>query len=124
MFALFRRGWFAAITVLAGGLTFAFGPSAKAMTSRHFGIELTASTQESPPRITLNWVNNWDGQQYHVRRKIKTASAWEPGVVLSSAATSFTDTNVMVGTAYEYSISKYASLDPQTGYIFAGIRAP
>jgi hypothetical protein len=125
MGAMLRRQWLDKTYALMAWVAFVFCSSARAQTTRDYAVELTASVQESPPRITLHWLNNYDGQQYYVQRKSKNATAWNAGTVLSSSATSFADTNVVAGNAYEYSVTKYPPPESaQSGYIFAGIRAP
>ena len=99
---------------------------AQAYDARSYAIEIYASVQESPPQITLNWRNNWEGFPYYVQRKLKTDTAWTDLAVLNSGTTTFVDTNVTIGSAYEYSVTEYPPDDPDVhcGYIFAGIRAP
>lgn len=125
MGALFCRRWTEKLSAIAAWLAFAFCPSAKALTARDYAIEITATTQQTPPRITLNWRNDFDGRQYYIQRKSKTDAVWGAGTILSSSANSFTDSNVMAGGAYEYSIAKYPPSDyAQSGYIFVGLNAP
>jgi hypothetical protein len=93
--------------------------------TRSHAVELWASVQESPPRITLQWRNNWEGLSYYIQRKSKDDTSWTPLTVLPAGTTSFTDNNVSVGSAYEYSVIEFAPDGfPHTGYIYAGIRAP
>lgn len=93
--------------------------------TRSHAIELWASVQESPPRITLQWRNNWEGLSYYIQRKSKDDTAWTTLAVAAAGTTSFVDNNVSVGNTYEYAVIEYAADDfPHTGYIFAGIRAP
>jgi hypothetical protein len=93
--------------------------------TRSHAVEIYATAQESPPQITLHWRNNWEGLTYYVQRKLKTDTSWTALGSLSAGSTSYTDNNVSVGGAYEYSIIEYAADGyPHTGYIYAGIRAP
>ncbi len=92
--------------------------------TRSHAVELWASVQESPPQITLQWRNNWEGLSYYVQRKSKTDTQWTDVAVLNSGTTTFTDSNVSIGSAYEYAVIEYPPDDfPHTGYIYAGIRA-
>lgn len=93
--------------------------------TRSHAVEIYATVQESPPQITLNWRNNWEGLPYYVSRKAKTDTSWTPLATLDSGTTSYTDNNVSIGSAYEYSVIEYPPDDYEhTGYIYAGIRAP
>ena len=119
---LLRKRWWFGLLILAAK---AICPGAKAFNTRDYAVEVSTTMQESPPRITLNWRNNGDGLQVLVQKKLKNASQWDSGVLLPSSATSYVDTSVTPGVAYEYSITK--SPVPSfavAGYIFAGIRAP
>ncbi|MGZ5543131.1 MAG: hypothetical protein ACXWIU_00530 [Limisphaerales bacterium] len=103
--------------VLSGRLSYA--------DTRSHAVELWASIQESPPQITIQWRNNWEGLSYYVQRKSKADTQWTAVATLNSGTTSFTDSNVTIGSAYEYSVIEYPPNEfPHTGYIFAGIRAP
>src|SRR5688572_25542032 len=79
---------------------------AQAAITRDYSLDLRASVQESPPRITLTWRNNGDGLQHLLQKKLKGASQWDTGTILSATTTSFADNNVTVGSAYEYSLTK------------------
>lgn len=93
--------------------------------TRSHAVELWASVQESPPQITLHWRNNWEGLSYYIQRKSKDDTAWTDLAVLDPGSSSFTDSNVSVGSAYEYAVSENPGDGfPHTGYIYAGIRAP
>ena len=94
--------------------------------TRKYAVELWASVQELPPQITIHWRNNWEGLSYYIQRKSKDDTAWTDLTVLPAGTTSFSDNNVSIGSAYEYSVIEYPPDDPfpHTGYIYAGIRAP
>jgi hypothetical protein len=91
-----------------------------------YAVQITATIQESPPQITLTWLQDLYGaNSYTVHRKAKSEGSWGPGVTLPGTATSYTDTSVSVGGAYEYQIVKQATLGyTGYGYIYAGIKAP
>lgn len=96
-----------------------------AQSTRDYAIELSATVQESPPRIILNWNPTSDGLQPQVWRKLKHESAWTSLGLLAHNATSYTDSNVAVGGSYEYGVTKYPSSSyGPAGYIHASIKAP
>jgi len=93
-----------------------------------FTVQVGAQVQTNPPQITLTWPADPDATAYTVYRKSRDANSWGAGTALASNATSYVDTNVAVGEAYEYRIVKNA-MEGSTGYtgygyIYAGIEAP
>jgi hypothetical protein len=100
-------------------------PSGLALAVKEYAIEVSVVVQESPPRITLNWLSNSDELQYVISRKSKNASTWTQLAILPATSVSYVDTNVTVGGTYEYSLTKYPEPPAAvSGYIFAGIKAP
>ena len=91
-----------------------------------YAVQISATIQTSPPEITLQWEPDYYGaNSYTIFRKLQADGSWGPGTLLSGSTTSFTDSNVSVGAAYEYQIIKQATLGyTGYGYIFAGIEAP
>ena len=76
-----------------------------------------------PASITLTWPQDTNGtpSSYTIFRKSPSDSNWGAGTTLSGGATSYTDTNVTPGTAYEYRIVKAAGGYTGYGYILAGV---
>jgi hypothetical protein len=92
-----------------------------------YAVQLTASVQENPARITLNWKQDpYGATQYTVYRKAQDSNDWGGAVAtLDGLTTRYVDTNVSVGGTYEYQVVKAAALGyTGYGYIFCGIRAP
>lgn len=88
----------------------AVGHAGGRASTRSYAVEVSATVQESPPRIDFSWPADATAEQYFVFRKSLGDSAWGPPLdVLSGAATSYSDGDVSVGVAYEYSFRK--SLD-------------
>lgn len=110
-------------------------PNAKALDPMWiFTVQVTATVQSNPPQITLNWPaeqGNAPGQfvasSYTIYRKAKTDTSWGlPLATLPDSATSYSDSAVTVGAAYEYQIVKQATAYGAFnytgyGYIFTGI---
>ena len=92
----------------------------------NYSVQVSATVQESPPRITLSWPQDTSGTPsgHTVYRKSLGSTFWGSGAALAGSAASYVDTNVAVGSAYEYQIVKSASGYNGYGYIYAGIKAP
>lgn len=122
-----RQPWLRALIISAvcGCFGFTAVPIAKADTTWNYAVQISATAQASPPQITLKWPqDDYGATNYTVYRKAKQATSWGAGTVLSGTTTNYTDTTVVVGTAYEYRIVKVATGYTGYGYIFSGIQAP
>jgi hypothetical protein len=99
--------------------------SLKADATWVYAVQISATVQDSPPQITLNWEpDQFGANSYTVYRKVKDATSWGAGTKLPGSTLSFTDPNVTVGSTYEYQIIKAASLGyTGYGYIYSGIQA-
>src|SRR6266478_1917189 len=102
-----------------------------ALTSRadntcEFSVQVSATVQEQPARITLNWPQDTYTlpNSYAIYRKTPGAHVWGAGTMLPGDSTSFTDTNVTVGTGYEYQIIKNNPQYSGYGYLYAGLGVP
>lgn len=91
-----------------------------------YAVELNATTQTAPPRITLHWQpDDYGANSYKVYRKGITDASWGAGATLPGSATQYVDNNVQTGGAYEYQVIKAGTLGyTGSGYIFAGINRP
>lgn len=100
--------------------------SALADDTWNYAVQVSATVQTSPPKITLTWPQDLDYKpsSYTVYRKLATDTSWGTGKALSGSTLSYSDTNVAVGGAYEYQIVKVTSAYRGYGYIYAGIQAP
>lgn len=91
-------------------------------------VIIQAEIQTDPPAITLKWKEDTQNAGYTIHRKGKDNSSWaSPKGNAMSFETSWTDTTVVLGEAYEYRIQKnlagYGG-GLSYGYIYAGIEAP
>jgi hypothetical protein len=92
---------------------------------KFYAVQASAQVQLSPPQITLLWAADSNATGYSVYRKAPSESSWGPGTSLASSATSYVDSSVSAGVAYEYQVSKTTSVGyPGFGYVCAGINAP
>jgi len=95
----------------------------KAQSAEDTAVLVSASTSEQPPSITLYWPSA-TATGYSVSRKNLDDQAWTVLTnSLSGTATFFLDTNVTVGAAYEYSVTKIGS-PLAYGYVYSGIKVP
>ena len=111
-----------AIAMIAMRTIVAFGVEA----TWKYTVRITAIVDTNPPAIHLQWLpDEYGANSYTVYRKQKLDTSWGTLTTLSGSTTDFTDTDVVVGGAYEYQIAE-ASVQGYTGYgyIFAGIQAP
>jgi hypothetical protein len=91
-----------------------------------YAVRVSASVQASPASIKLWWPQDTQSlpSSYAVYRKSKEATSWGAAIALPGRTTSYTDTNVTAGVAYEYQIVKTTPTYKGYGYIFAAIDAP
>src|SRR5262245_42943726 len=77
-----------------------------------YAVQISASVQVSPPRITLNWEPDlYTVDSLALYRKSKDDTSWGTGTALLPSSITFTDTEVAVGATYEYQIVKQAHGD-------------
>src|SRR5205807_1771737 len=91
-----------------------------------YSVQVSATVQASPAQILLSWPQDqyMVPNSYTVYRKAPSDSSWGNGTTLPGSATTYTDSNVTVGTAYEYQIVKSTSLYTGYGYLYSGINVP
>ena len=91
-----------------------------------FSVQVSATVQASPPQITLNWPQDQYmlPNSYTVYRKTPGDTSWGSGTALSGTATTYVDSNVVVGTPYEYQVVKTTSQYTSYGYLYSGINVP
>lgn len=91
-----------------------------------YAFMLSAQAVASPPSITISWTQKRVPTIF-VRRKLLTDASWGGTVTLPGSATSYTDTSVEAGKAYEYEFQTVVQSDPEQiayGYICAGASLP
>ena len=99
---------------------------AGAQTTQDYAVQLTATTQVSPPKITLSWKSiPIGGPSYNVFKKSKTATSWGTAIAtLPSTDSVYADAAVIVDSGYEYQVIANSSALTSSGYIYAGIKNP
>ncbi len=120
-----RKSCFLALAIT--GLAIFSGPS-RALDSADYTFLLSAQAVAIPPRVTISWPAK-SVPQIHIRRKLPADNGWGAGVVtLPGTATSYTDTSVEFGKAYEYEFQAVIEEQPRRqvafGYICVAIHTP
>jgi hypothetical protein len=97
-----------------------------AVQTKDYAVQISATVQTSPAKITLNWVQDTSGvpTNYTVSRKLKNETSWNILATLSGATLSYDDNNVSSGNTYEYKIMRAMSDHSGYGYIYVGVDAP
>src|SRR5512132_946073 len=74
-------------------------------------VQVSATVQSAPAKITLSWPQDTNGvpSSYTIFRKSPSSTDWGSGTTIAGSGTTYTDTGVSAGTAYEYRIVKAAS---------------
>ena len=101
-----------------------FVPSAFSQTSvsEVASVQLSATVQVSPARITLNWPAFTGATGYTIHRKTHTASSWGSSIGSTSGSTNTYQDNTVAGnTLYEYRVTRAASAGTGYGYLLSGI---
>ena len=108
-----------------------FGCMAYGQSCEDFAVELTATIQVSPAKITLHWKPLADTTTYTIYKKTKTSFTWSPVIAtLSTTDSVFADTTVIADSAYEYQVladhhnGGYMNTWEAAGYIYAATKSP
>lgn len=114
---------FAALGVAAwaSGMPLALGQS-----PADYAVRVSAQVQTSPAKVTLSWPANSANVSYQVYRKLRDEPGWASPTALGLNATSYVDSNVVLGGAYEYKVEMYNEIGFYVGEgeIYVGIEAP
>jgi len=100
-----------------------FVHDAFALNTSDYAVQVSATVQVSPPQVTLSWPAPSDATSYTVSRKLITDTSWPAGTS-TGTATTYADTNVALGSRYEYRVVKTGSSATGYGYIAVAIQAP
>lgn len=99
--------------------------SAWATDPKWYAVQISATVQTSPAKITLTWPTDPNSQGYSISRKTTDAASWTSIASVSGSTGSYVDNNVTVGNSYEYQISSPTPWNyTGYGYITVGIQAP
>lgn len=96
-----------ASAVAAGVVLCLFIPLAAGAATWDYSVRVGATVEESPPQINFTWAADPDADEYRIFRKCVGETVWTgPVAVLEGTAASWTDTDLDVGDAFEYSFRK------------------
>ncbi len=96
-----------------------------AQTCADYTVQLSATIQLMPPKITLSWKPLTYASSISIYRKTLTATTWGTAISsLPASDTTYTDAALVADSAYEYWVNAPGSSISATGYIYAGINAP
>lgn len=86
-------------------------------------VRVYAEVDENKPSITLRWVSEAGANRYFITRRNLGSLQWGANIAnLPMDATSFTDTTVQVGQAYEYRVNRSGNDIGGFGYFTGGIK--
>jgi hypothetical protein len=102
----------------------AFISQVTAQSVRDYAVEISASVQTAPPQIQLFWLGDPNTISLDFYRRTPNTPDWGAPISLALNATNYVDTNVVVGSAWEYRVSKYTGSVVGEGYIYAGMELP
>ena len=94
--------WETARLALSCGALCAVTTSALAESVADHAVRASATVQTNPPQITLSWPADPSATGYTVSTKLRDDLSWGTGIMLAADATNYVDSNVIVGSAYEY----------------------
>jgi hypothetical protein len=92
-----------------------------AQVASDYAVQVSATAQKVPPKITLAWPSFPSAGSYNVYRKTYGDTTWGAAIAtLPAAATGYTDNAVSVGARYEYQVYRGSGA---YGYLASGIEA-
>lgn len=94
-----------------------------AQTSRDVAVELVATTDSANHSITLHWWPDSNCTNYTIYR-LNGSGAFTKLKTAKKTDDTFVDTNITVGTAYEYKVLKNTGSINGVGFINAGMQIP
>ena len=108
------------------GLVFMLGTVFRmlAVDSADYAVQLSALVQTNPTMITLSWPPEVGATNYFLYRKCSNDTTWGSPTPLGPNATNYVDSNVMIGAACEYRVTKATPTHSGDGYLCAGIELP
>ena len=119
------KSWRTASLILIYATMWSMTFSGRTQTVSNYAVQVSVIAQTNPPQILLVWPADSGASGYTVYRKALGANTWGTGIAsLGATAVSYPDTQIVVGSNYEYRVSKTASGYYGEGYVFAGIQAP
>lgn len=94
-----------------------------AQAAKAFAIEVHASVQSAPPKITVKWVSVPEAPVYIVRRRLYGETVWGGENFVEAPDTEYVDTKVDLGKIYEYRVGVPGGKSIY-GFVTSGIQVP
>ena len=106
--------------------------SVYALDPREYAVEASIEVLTAPTALRLSWRPSQFARSYQIRRRFQGASDWgAPRASLPGTAREYTDSDVSVGSSYEYEIQMESTVAATPGpwvngygYISGGISLP
>lgn len=93
--------------LLLAGTVLVLSPLPAVAATSDYAVKVGATVEESPPAISFTWAADAEAEYYRIYRKSLEDTVWSgPVAVLEGDAVAWTDTDVSVGDAFEYSFRK------------------
>lgn len=88
-------------------------------------VQISVSTLNNPPQLTLQWTGNASTLQHQVFRKLKLGTSWGSALAtLPASITVYTDNSLLSGENYEYRVVRAGTNYTGYGYCNAGVQVP
>ncbi|MEO6190487.1 MAG: hypothetical protein ABIO44_09200, partial [Saprospiraceae bacterium] len=83
-----------------------------------------AEVDNVKPALTIKWVVDTGATKYVIHRKTRDAKAWGAKALatLTKGATSYSDTSIVRGLAYEYRITRTSGAIIANTYLYGGVK--
>ena len=94
-----------------------------AQVSSDYAVLVSATNTTTPPSIQLNWPLYANATDYTIYKKDLSTTSWGTSIAtLTGTATTFTDNDVIIDSAYEYKIVRNSTTGIiAEGYLIGGI---
>jgi hypothetical protein len=96
----------------------------RAQVAKEYALELSAQVQQTPPRITIRWVEYEDVQVYTIYRRLYGETTWGKETIVEAPTDGYTDNNVEAGKLYEYRVQALRGDKSSIAFITSGIEIP
>lgn len=114
------KRWLVACTSLFTGIL-----TVNAQGTKNYTVQFNVAVNNQPPSVTLYWQADSTALQYTVSRKPDGSANWQTLVNnLPGTSTQYVDTNVLIGDAFEYRLTKSTLTTTGTSYVYSGIECP
>src|ERR1044071_2143249 len=78
--------------------------STMAVSVSDYAVRLSVTVQTNPARVSLSWTADANSLYCALYRKSRESASWGTATSLGAGATNYVDSNVVVGSTYEYQV--------------------